>query len=74
VADLTVETLRVFTHSVVPIGTNDTEFGCAGQEVTTMNTTAITWLGRQIAWEARLAELRSDAVVQDRDEEILEAA
>jgi hypothetical protein len=30
-----------------------------------MNTTAITWLGRQIAWEARLAELRSDAVVHD---------
>ena len=33
-----------------------------------MNTTAITWLGRQIAWEARLAELRDDAVVHVLDE------
>ena len=39
-----------------------------------MNTTAITWLGRQIAWEARLAELRSDAVIQERHEEMPAAA
>ena len=34
-----------------------------------MNTTAITWLGRQIAWEARLSELRSDAHVQEHNDE-----
>jgi hypothetical protein len=34
-----------------------------------MNTTAITWLGRQIAWEARLSELRSDAMIHDEPQE-----
>ncbi|HEY3830975.1 MAG TPA: hypothetical protein VGO03_01660 [Acidimicrobiia bacterium] len=39
-----------------------------------MNTTAITWLGRQIAWEARLAELRSDALVLDEPQQDLPLA
>ncbi len=39
-----------------------------------MNATAITWLGRQIAWEARLAELRRATPVACEREDMPAAA
>ena len=39
-----------------------------------MNMTAITWLGRQIAWEARLSELRRSATASTEDHEHHEVA
>jgi hypothetical protein len=66
-------TLRVFTHSVVPLGTNDTKFRPPQQEtradaeVMTMKTNAMNWLSRQIAWEARLAELRDERASDHAD-------